>query len=505
MAAIKKDEPAQRFHIPKVPTYVPGLDNILHGGIPMGRTTVLSGGVGCGKSTLALQTSYQHALHGDPVIFVTFEESAEAMRQNARTMGWDIQPLEETGKLFLMQARITPGTVMSGEFSLQGLFGILGGKAREMGAELVVIDALDVLLRVFPEDQKRNELYALRGWLGDEGLTTLLTVKIATGDDFAPHAEFLHFLADCVVRMDQRVVDQVTTRRLRVIKYRGSAFGSNEYPFVLSSDGVITVPISAVTLEHSSMGKPIPTGCAKLDEILGGGIRRSSVTLITGTSGTGKTTLACTMVQAACQRGERALYFSFEESQDMIIDNMQSPGIDLGPAVAADLLRFSTALPEAAGAEQHLVRSIADIEAFQPQLVVVDAISACLRMGSELAAFEFVMRLTNACKRHGITMLLLNQAEDALDRLELSGVGVSSLVDGVIILRHVNTGSTIRATLLVLKARGAKHSRDFFELEITDAGITLREMAFDQPVGMIGINSRRRMRRTSGQEGEGLL
>jgi len=364
--------------LPKAATRIEGLDEILKGGLPAGRTTLVSGGPGSGKTILGLEFLYRGAMDGEPGIFVAFEERTDAVRQNALSLGWDLASLEKAGQLFLMEALVDPGVVLSGDFNLKGLLAIVGGQTTAIGAKRIVIDAIDVLMRLFDDPaRERNELYALYDWLMDREMTTILTVKTSQDRERAHRYEFLDFMADCVIYLDQRITKQVSTRRLRVIKYRGSGFGRNEYPYAITEEGISIVPTSTGMLEHEPLGPKVSTGHPRLDTIMDGGYRRASCVLVAGTSGTGKTTLACTFVRAACERGEKVLYIGFEESQSAMVSGMLSPGLDLRPALQAGRLQVLTALPEAMGAEEHLIRAFKVLAAFQAEHVVVDAIAAC--------------------------------------------------------------------------------------------------------------------------------
>ena len=467
-----KRSPTMGNELPKAATGILGLDEVLNGGIPVGRTTLVSGGPGTGKSVLGLELLYRAAVAGQPVIYVTFEERPEAVRQNALTLGWDTKPLERSGKFFLMEARVDPESVLSGAFNLKGLMAIIDGKAKAMGASLIVIDALDVLLRLFSDPAKeRNELYALHDWLLDHSMTAILTVKLSKTGNVSSRYEFLDFMADCVIVLDQRIVEQITTRRIRVIKYRGSDFARNEYPFVIGRNGIEIIPVSTFGLQHQALGKKVSSGHKRLDTVLDGGYRRASCVLITGPAGTGKTTIACTFVRAACQRGEKTLYVNFEESQEAMLSGMLSPGIDLRPYMQNGKLQILTAMPESMGAEEHLIRLIRAVKTFKSDYIVVDAISSCRRMGTEQDAFEFIMRLVNACKEQGVTVFLINQATGFTEEQEISGVGISSMVDTVIALRYIDIGGEVNRMMLVMKARGSKHSNQYREFLITDNGI----------------------------------
>ena len=458
----------------KLGTGVDGLDEVLHGGYPDGRTTMVKGGPGAGKSLFALQFLIQNAIKGVPGIFVTFEESVEAVRINAATLGWDVPALEVKGLLFIYHAKLDAAAVTAGPFSLKAIMAILDGTSRAMGATVVVIDAIDILMRRFEDTARaRAELNALHEWLDAQRITALLTVKASDDADMAPRVSFLDYMADCVLKLDHRVSDQISTRRLRVLKYRGSAFGSNEYPYVISANGISLVPIGSAHLAHRPLGPYLSSGNAELDVALSGGHRKSACVLIAGPSGSGKTTVACTFVLAACARGDKVLFISFEESPEALESALRSAGIDLEPAVRSNKLRLLCRLPESAGSDEHLFQHLEIIKTFQPEIVVVDAISACSRMGSGKAAFDYCMGLVNACKERGITCFLTNQVRGSDSGEDLSGMGFSSLVDSVIELRFELSGDTLERSLLIRKARGCDHSPHVHDLSITDRGIVL--------------------------------
>ena len=458
----------------KLGTGVEGLDEVLDGGFPKGRTTMIRGGPGSGKTLFALQYLVQSALKGTAGIFVTFEESADAIRMNAATLGWDLPALEKTGLLFIHHARLDPAAVVSGPFSLMGLMAIIGGKAKIMGARQLVIDAIDIVMRRFADEARaRDEINSLHDWLDENEFTTLLSVKLNDDPDLASRFSFLDYMADCVVRLDHRVTEQISTRRLRVQKYRGSSFGTNEYPYVIGGNGITLVPIASAQLEHKPLGTHQSTGNRELDAALDGGYRRNACVLIAGASGTGKTTLATTFVAAACGRGERVLFISYEESPEALQTAVLNAGVDLGPALKAEKLKLVCRLPESMGSDEHLFNNLAMLTSFKPDHVVVDAISACHRMGSGKAAFDYCMRLVNACKERGITCLFINQAQSSIPFEDLSGMGFSSLVDAVIQLQFEMVDDDLLRSLLILKARGCRHSHRLHDLQITDDGIVL--------------------------------
>ncbi|MGA2499941.1 MAG: ATPase domain-containing protein, partial [Tepidisphaeraceae bacterium] len=337
--------------------------------------------------------------------------------------------------------------------------------------------ALDVLLRIFGDPRReRNELYRIHEWLIDRGLTNVLTAKTQRDGDMPSQNEFLDFMADCVLRLDHRVIGQVATRRLRVIKYRGSGFGTNEYPYVIGDHGIILFPLTKAELAHQPLGPKVSSGLDGLDTMLDGGYRSTSCILISGVSGTGKTTMACMFVQAACRRGERVLYLSFEESKEAMVTAMLSAGIDLRPPLRSGKLLVQTALPESMGSDDHLIRALRTIDTFKPDHLTIDAVSACVRMGSDQAAFDYLMRLVSIIKERGITCVMTNQISGltGIDE-ELSGIGFSSVVDAVIQLRFVETDREVTRQLLIVKSRGSAHSSRRVPFVITDRGIEFPE------------------------------
>jgi len=468
------------FAISKCATRITGLDQVLQGGLPAGRTSLLIGGPGAGKSLFSTEFLYRSALAGDAGVLVSFEERTDAVRQNAATLGWDLAALEQRGKLFLFEARIDPKAIVTGQFGIQSFLAILEHKLQAMDAKLVVLDALDVLMRLInDQDRVQNELQALHEWLGDRKITALLTIKVPRDSEQTRQYDFMDYMADCVICLDNRMHGQLSTRRLRVVKYRGSAFGSNEYPFVIGRPGITLLPISEMELTHQALGEKFSTGVPALDRLMYGGLRRGSSVLITGSSGTGKTTLCSTFAAAACARGENVLLISFEESAPALISAVLSSGNDLRPAIADGSLRLLTALPEAMGAEQHLVRAFALLDQFKPASVILESGSACKRMGSDQAAFEYLMRLITACKERGITILVTNQTTGFLNHQEISGIGMSSIIDTVILLRLAEEANALRRRLLVIKARGSAHSNRYHDFVITDQGLKLTQVPGD--------------------------
>ena len=466
-------EPSVR-DLTKLPTHIPGLDRVLRGGLPEGRMTTLTGGPGSGKTMLALEILYRSVASGKAGILVSFEESDALIRGNALSMGWDLAALEAAGRLAVVHPHIDYKVLKSGEFNIEALVAVLAGKAQELGACCIVIDALDMLLRFFEAPHRQHdEFLRLYEWLQNRKMTAILTVKLEQSFQVVKKYDFLDYLADCLIYLDQRVSGQIMTRRMRIIKYRGSGYSSNEHPFIITSKGSILMPVTATALNHKALGAPVPAGLGRLDRILGGGYRQGSSVLISGPTGSGKTSFASLFAQSACRRGDRVQYVSFEESPDTLMGSMNSMKIDLAPHVQGGHLRFLTAMPEALGVEEHLFRIFSSIDGFQPKHHIVDAVSAAVRMGSEKAAFDFMVRLMDECKKRGITCIYTNQTSSRTPVDEISGIGISSLIDTAVILDYDRREDEFGRSLLVLKSRGASHSHKIHSFRMTSDGILL--------------------------------
>ncbi len=458
--------------IPKVPTGIRGLDTILHGGLPKGHTLLLNGGPGTGKTLLAIEFLYHRALAGEPGLFISFEEYADDIRANAFSIGLDIIKLEQSKKLQILHFQIPHRAVRSGDFTIQGLLTLIKGNLDTLNAKIIVLDAVDMLMRVFGDSEReQEEMYILNDWLREQSLTAILTVKSMVQEKKT--YSFLDFMADCIIFLDQRTTGQVRTRRLNVIKYRGTDFLSNEHPYVISSNGVVLMPVSGVSLEYPANKKRISTGDTIFDKIIGGGFFHGSSILLSGPSGSGKTTLAVTFTRAACSRNEKTLYISFEESQDVLFSRSKSIGIDLYQDWDANRLGFLSLLPESAGVEQHLLWICDAIDAFGPDHLVVDAITACRRMGSEDAVFHLLLRLIVICRKKEITCVYTNQ-KDTMDQVtQITGLKIASVVDTLVSLYYVDDGTRLSRRLLVVKSRGSNHSMRYHPFVITDRGIAL--------------------------------
>jgi circadian clock protein KaiC len=458
--------------IQKIATQIEGLDDILDGGLPRGRVTLVGGGPGTGKTVLGLEFLYRGARSGQPGIFVSFEESAQNIRHNALSLGWDLPTLEKAGKLVLMEMALQPEMTVSGEFNLGGLLAIIAGKAKDMGAGRIVIDALDVLLRFFDNPQREEQqIVLLHQWLQQQGLTAILTTKNPKTSDGPSACDNLDFMADCVIYLDQRIQDQVNTKRMRVVKYRGSGYGSNEYPFLIGGSGMFFNAVTDMWLHYDPPCQRVSSGIQSLDEILGGGHQRGSSVLISGATGTGKTALASTFARDACQRGQKVLYVNFEEPVDGMVAGMRSLGIDLKPPIEDCLLWVMSVMPESRGVEEHLYDLTTAIRSFRPDHVMIDAISACKRIAGEKASSDFIIRMVHFCKRRGITLISNNQAKNSRKSHEISGIGISSIIDAIITLQYKDVGNQTTRVLHVIKSRGSKHSNRYHTYSLTDDGI----------------------------------
>lgn len=466
--------------IPKIPTRIKGLDRILHGGLPEKRTTLVSGGPGSGKSMIGLEFIYRSAMAGEPGIFLTFEETKACVVRNALTLGWDLPALEKKGLLFLMESRVDLNSIISGDFNLKALFAILEGKIRGMKGDRIVIDAMDILIRLFEDPVRQmNEFFVLNRWLKQQQLTCILTAKNImkkTASDLG----YLDFMADCVIRLDQRVRDQVTTKRLQVTKFRGSDYLENEHPFFISASGIHFNPISDIGMHYESGPGRVSSGHPSLDAIVGGGYKTGTCILISGLTGTGKTTLASLFAHSACAGGQKVFYLNYEESQNSMFSGMLSVGIDLQSACNDGLLRVNAVMPESMGIEEQLFHVIRTVKNHKPAHLIVDAISACQRIAGGEAAFDYVMRIVDVCKKTGITVMLINQTKSHSGVHEFSGVGISSIADTIINLQYNDTGSELTRRLMVIKSRGSRHSHKYHDYKLTGQGLEI-DTDPDQP------------------------
>jgi circadian clock protein KaiC len=463
---------AASVHLPKTPTGIGGLDDLTLGGLPTGRPTLMCGAAGCGKTLFGMTFLVNGATKfGETGVFMSFEEREKDLVANVHSLGFNVDQLIADKKLVIDYVRVERAEIEeSGEYDLEGLFVRLGHAINTVGAKRVVLDTVEALFSGLADSTiLRAELRRLFGWLKDKGVTAIITAE--RGDGQLTRFGIEEYVSDCVILLDNRVQDQVVTRRLRVVKYRGSAHGTNEYPFLIDDEGISVLPITSAGLGHAISDDSVPTGIEDLDAMLGiGGYFKGSSILISGLAGTGKSTFGAAFADAACERGERSLYFAFEESPDQVVRNMRSVGINLKKHLKSGLLRFEAARPSLFGFEMHLARMNRDIEQFQPATIIVDPISAFRGPSTEIHAT--LVRLADICKTRGITAVFtsLSAIDEQMNESERS---VSSLMDTWISLRDVEADGERNRILYLLKSRGMSHSKQIREYELTDDGVHL--------------------------------
>ena len=466
-----------RVQLPKAPTGIQGLDEITGGGLPKGRPTLVCGSAGCGKTLLAMEFLVRGATQfNEPGVFMAFEETAKDLTQNVASLGFDLNDLIARKKMVLDFVYIERSEIEeTGEYDLEGLFIRLGLAIDSIGAKRVVLDTIESLFAGLPNPLiLRAELRRLFRWLKDKGVTAIITGE--RGDETLTRQGLEEYVSDCVIVLDHRVSDQASSRRLRVVKYRGSTHGTNEYPFLIDEDGISVLPVTSLGLQHSVSTDRIPTGVARLDAMLEGvGYYRGSSVLISGTAGTGKSSLAAHFVDAACRRGERALYFAFEESPSQIIRNMRSIGIDLEPWMKKGLLCFQATRPSFAGLEMQLTMMHKTINTFKPQVVVVDPLSGFIIGGNEVEVKSMLMRLADFLKTNQITSLFTSLTSGD-SQPGITDVAISALIDTWLILRDIEIGGERNRALSILKSRGMAHSNQIRECLLSSQGVELCEV-----------------------------
>ncbi len=465
----------------KVPSGIRGLDEITFGGLPKGRPILVSGGPGCGKTLFAMEFLVHGIVdQGEPGVFVAFEEKIEDLEQNFASLGFDLPALVEQGKIALDHIYIDRSEFEeAGEYDLEGLFIRLGALIDRVGAKRIAIDTIEAIFSGFCNEAiLRSELRRLFLWLKDRGMTAVITGE--RGERTITKYGLEEYVADCVITLDHQVSHQIATRRLRVVKYRGSVHGADEYPFLIDDDGISVLPITSMSLRHRASRERIPTGIPKLDTMLGGkGYYRGSSILVSGLAGTGKSSVAATFADAACRRGERCLYFPFEESEDQIVRNMASIGIDLAPWIEQGLLQIRAVRPTAYSLEVHLSLMLKQMEEFAPSVLVVDPISNLFPIGDDLQVRSMLMRLIDQAKTLGITGLFTNLSEDVSAgglTMEPTQNHVSSLMDTWLILKNVEGEGERNRAFSIAKSRGMAHSNQLREFVLTDHGIELLDV-----------------------------
>ena len=474
---MKKPNRKQAPGLAKSPTGIQGLDELTGGGLPQGRPTLLCGSAGCGKTLLAMEFLVRGAVDsGEPGVFMAFEENTGDLAKNFASLGHDLKALAAQKKLLLEFVHIERSEIEeTGEYDLEGLFIRLGHAIDSIGAKRVVLDTIEALFSGLSDTAiLRAELRRLFRWLKEKGVTAIITGE--RGESSLTRYGLEEYVADCVILLDHRVEGQMATRRMRIVKYRGSTHGTNEYPFLIDEGGIPILPITSMGLKHEAGAERVSSGIPRLDAMMGGkGYYRASSVLVSGTAGSGKTSLAAHFAHAATARGERCLWFAFEESSSQIMRNMRSIGIDLEPAVQRGTLRFHAERPTICGLEMHLVTIHKLVNQFRPRVVVIDPVSNFATLGSELQVKAMMTRLIDFFKMQKITALITSLTAGSAF-LEATEVGVSSLMDAWLLLRDVQNGAERNRVLHLVKSRGMAHSNQVREFLLTDHGVELRDV-----------------------------
>ncbi len=480
----RRKSPALTRRLPKAPTGIRGLDEITGGGLPRGRPTLVCGGAGCGKTLLAAEFLVRGATEfGEPGVLMAFEETEKELTANVASLGFDLAGLVRQKKILVDYVHIERGVMQeSGEYDLEGIFVRLGHAIDSIGAKRVVLDTLEVLFASLPNEAiLRAELRRLFRWLKDKGVTAVITAE--RGRESLTRHGMEEYVSDCVLLLDHRVHDQIATRHLRVVKYRGAQHGTNEFPFLIGAHGISVLPITSLGLNHEVSSERIATGIPRLDAMLGGrGFHRGSSILLTGTPGTGKTSVAANFAQAAGRRSERTLFFSFEESPAQIVRNMKSIGLRLEPLVQRGLLRFHSQRPSHYGLEMHLATMFKEIAEFRPQVVVVDPITSLVELGTASEGKAMVTRLVDYLKSKQITTLFTSLTESG-NTLVDNVAAVTAPMDAWLSLQDYEGNGERNRVFYVLKARGMAHSNQIREFLISDRGIDI----VDAYIGVSGV------------------
>jgi len=458
--------------IEKAPTGIEGFDDVTEGGLPRGRPSLVCGSAGCGKTLFATTFLVNGARAGEPGLFVTFEERPTDIAANVGSLGFDLDDLVDQGLLHFEHVAFDPAELAEvGDYDLEGLFLRLELAVEEIGATRIVLDTIESLFSAF-ENQAilRAEIRRLFDWLKEKGLTAVITGE--RGDGSLTRQGLEEYVSDCVVLLDHRVYNQVSTRRLRIVKYRGTAHGTNEYPFLIGHDGFTVLPVSSLGLEHKVYDERIASGIPDLDSMLsGGGFHRGSSILVSGVAGSGKSSMALCFADEACRRGARALYLSFEESPGQTVRNLRSIGLDLQPWIDQGMLKCVAARPTFYSLEMHLAIMLAEIARFRPGLVVLDPISAFLESGESLEVQAMLLRIVDYLKSNGITGVFTHLTHD--QGLAKTDAGLSSLMDAWLLLLNREVNGEFNRELFLLKARGMAHSNQVREFVMSSNGIRL--------------------------------
>jgi circadian clock protein KaiC len=461
----------------KVPTGITGFDEVTEGGLPAGRPSLVCGGAGCGKSLFATEFLVRGAMQfHEPGVLMTFEETADDIKKNVASLGFDIADLVARKKLVIDHVRLERSEIEeNGEYDLEGLFIRLDHAIKTVGAKRVVLDTIETLFAGLDNQAiLRSELRRLFGWLKERGMTTVITGE--RGEGALTRQGLEEYVSDCVVLLDHRVYGQISTRRLRVVKYRGSLHGTNEYPFLIDEKGITVLPITMAGMDYAVSSERVTTGVPELDQMMGGkGYYRGSTILLSGSAGTGKTSLAAHLADATCKRGERCLYFSFEESQSQIVRNMKSINLNLEPHLRKGLLKFHSTRPTVYGLEMHLVLIHKMIEEFKPTVAVFDPVTSLESAGTLADSTNMLIRVIDFLRKKKTTCFMISLTSAGAKSQEMTDVGMSSIVDTWLLLRDTEVGGERNRLMFVLKSRGTVHSNQVREFLITSNGVRLVE------------------------------
>jgi len=490
---VQKQTKSHSFTFPKTPTGVDGLDEITDGGLPKGRPTLICGGAGCGKTLLSMQFLIKGITeYNEPGVFMSFEEPSDDLTLNVKSLGFDLEKLKADKKLVVDHVRVERSEIEeAGEYDLDGLFIRLGHAIDSIKATRVVLDTIESLFAGLDNQAiLRAELRRLFHWLKTKGVTAIITGE--RGEATLTRQGLEEYVSDCVIVLDHRVIEQVSTRRMRIVKYRGSTHGTNEYPFLIDEDGISVLPITSLKLNNEVSSDVISTGVPGLDEMFeGGGFYRGSNILISGTAGTAKTTVACYFADEQCKKNERVIYFAFEESPQQLMRNMKSIGIDLERHIKKGNLQIHSSRPSLNGLELHLLTLRKLIKEYEPTTIVIDPISNLITVGSQQEVRSMLVRLIDMLKANNITALFtsLNKQTDNF-RPDLAEESVSSLVDTWITVRDMEGIGERNRGIFIIKARGMGHSNQVREFVITNKGIELLDVELG-PQGILTGSARK--------------
>ncbi len=489
-ATTYKVKQIKTHQLKKTPTGISGLDEITDGGLPTGRPTLICGSAGCGKTLFGLEFLVRGAQDfNEPGVFVTFEEKPDELATNVASLGFDLDKLQKQKKIKIDYVHIDRTEISeTGEYDLEGLFIRLNYAIESVKAKRVILDTIENLFAGLSNLAiLRAELRRLFGWLKDKGVTVIITGE--RGENTLTKQGLEEYVSDCVILLDHRIVNQISTRRLRIVKYRGSIHGTNEYPFLIDEEGISVLPVTSLRLDKPVSSATVSSGIASLDAMLGsGGFYRGSSILTSGTAGTGKTSIAASFANAACQRGDKVLYFAFEESPQQIVRNMKSIGMNLQEHMDKGLLGFYASRPTLYGLEMHLVAIHKAIRKFKPKVVVVDPITNLITIGSVSEVKSMLVRLIDFLQMQQITVMFTALTMNNIVN-EQTDEGVSSLVDAWILIKDIEMNGERNRGLYLIKSRGMKHSNQVREFLITDKGLTLEDV-YIGPEGVLTGSAR---------------